>query len=222
MPENDITNDIMNRIDSLQQKPKWYFILRNIGFFVCIIVLIVLGSVSLGSFWIDVQELQLLVFESGLEWTSFFSQAMFELVLLATVGIAVAYLVYRQTDWFLVRHKGILITGFSIFILLGGFFYTFVYTFVARNTMMQRNLVENSMIRPNRRQMLDDRLHARGVYTGVIENIDPISITILGTSGRKTFQINRRISDLENLHRGDRVIVRIDPQNTIKAIKLMN
>ncbi len=226
MPENnqskiDLTQDILSKIDLVKPKSQWCFWLRNAGFIALIALLILIGSVSLGSFWIDLIELRNVASVGGLNLASIWSEALFELIGLAVVGIAIAYLVYRQTDWFMVRNRILLVLTFSACILLGGILYINIYSFAGKSNLQNRDIVQGSRIRSGRRQRLDNTLKNKGLFDGIVENNDSGRLEIRNQKGTFSFITNLETPNILNVEKGDHVIIRVNDKNQVISVRLI-
>jgi hypothetical protein len=221
MSDKDLTTDILSKIQTTTPRSRGYFLARNIGFFLIMVGLIILGSISLGSFWIDTREFVIPTTGVGLNIWSVLSEAAFELILLGFVVAGVAYLIYRQTDWFMVRNKGVLATGFVLAILVGALLYVSVYTVASRDLPNQRDVIDRSVIRTRRHPGGRQNLPMAGEYTGVVEKNERDKFEIKTPQSRLRFAVIRPIPGQESIQRGDTVTIRVDHNNVVTEIKKM-
>ena len=147
--------------------------MTNLGYFRFYNIFLILATLVLSSFSIfllagflaDLNEINAI---SDDFWINFWQNSFLEFVLLATFLGILIYVIYRQTDWILVRHKRILIAGILIFITIFGIFGSF---FIKKHLETLQN-VENLSYRRNRTTNLGQKMKEKNIFIGKITEIN--------------------------------------------------
>lgn len=172
MPQNlhssSFTKNLLSKLEKIEPKNRNYFLFRNLGFGLLIFFLLILSVYLLAIFWVDTFELFSFL-ESGnnLNW-DLLSQGLFEFATLATILVVLVYIIYRQTDWFLVRHKIILLGSF----LLTVFVASILLIVITQGQNQIALPTEHLSYRPNRQQKIQEKLQENKVFVGKIIKID--------------------------------------------------
>lgn len=142
-----------------------YFRIYNIFLILTILVLSSFSIFLLAGFLADFNEINTIYDDF---WINFWQNSFLEFVLLASfIGILI-YVIYRQTDWILVRHKRILIAGILIFITVFGILGSF---FIKKHLETLQN-VENLSYRRNRIANLGQKMKEKNIFIGKITEIN--------------------------------------------------
>jgi hypothetical protein len=198
-PNSDFTNDLLKKIQQTKPRDKSYFLFRNFIFGFLILVLICLSVYLLSAFWIDAYQISdFLIDEKNIGW-NFLQEALFEFVLFAIIFVGLIYIIYRQTDWFLVRHKIILIASFFCIILLGSFLTVLIFD----NQQAPKQAIspiQNLPYRPQRKEIIQQKLQEKDIFVGklISVNFESKQIIIKNPREEKTFFVpnNFNLSDL--------------------------
>jgi hypothetical protein len=217
--DNKLNKDILNQIDKTDPKSKNYFLGKNI---LLGALLVAFGFVSvfiLASFIIDAREI--LVFSDRLSFVDIFNQLLFELVLIVLVISGLFYLLYRQTDWILVRHKVWLVLTFSVLVI--SFSGLSLMAFQEAAFDSPRDTLKVLPHRQKRAQKLNEKLLDNGSFVGKIVYIDTQNREIKIENPIKSvfFRLGESVNT-EELVLGKDVIVRfqeIDSELVVSFIK---
>jgi hypothetical protein len=176
MPNNDdLTKKIMDQVEDRQMKPGWYFATRE-----GLVLLGVLGLMGLTVFllsffvWDVVQNFR--VFGQSPEVLgTIFSSAFLEIIILVLVFGVLVYLLYRQTDWFLVQNRLWIVLGIGLIAIVAT---SLVVTAALMNEDVSRPFEETQEqaerlpILRDRRNRIRQELDQRNIFVGRVEKIE--------------------------------------------------
>lgn len=169
-------DDTMSRLDDVRPQKVWQARLKSAAIGVVIVVLCFAVSWLLSSYFYDI------IYTIYFDPSDFSFQAvrlgdtLLELLLIAIILFAVLYLVYRKTDWPLVRHQFILMFTFLSLLGFGG---GLLATYASSNFLEAPNtVVESFPHRQDRRERIQDVFVRNGKFAGLIVSIDVDSETV--------------------------------------------
>jgi hypothetical protein len=198
-PNSDFTKHLLKKIEQTKPKDKNYFLFRNFIFGFLILVLISFSIYLLSVFWIDTnQTSNFLIDEKKVAW-NFLQEVLFEFILFAILSVGLIYIIYRQTDWFLVRHKVILIVSFFCIILFGSFL-TVLVSDSQPDSKQVIPPIQNLPYRPQRKKNMQQKLQEKNIFVGelILVNIQNRQIIIKNLYEEKTFFVPNNL-DLSSL-----------------------
>jgi len=203
--------DILKNIQETTPRSRSYFLYKNILQILVFIILIAVGIVLVGSFIKDIIDLITIYDKFGVIGPLIILESLWELLLLGILLGILDYLIYRKTDWPMVRNQRALFGSLILLILVGGFGLSiFAEAFLRPNI----NTMEGLPYRQNRREYLEKRIGQKGVYFGRVIEIDEDTVTLENHLGSKEFDLKKE----SNVREGDFVVIQIK-DNKIQRIK---
>lgn len=190
------TLDIMSQIEGQKMHSKNYYLLRNGAIITLLILLTILAVFSFAAFLSDSSEYWELGSTISNPFFVLFSGFLFELLVFVSILIAIFYVVYRQTDWVLVRHARLLILAIIGLIIVGGGIT--VYT-VNQELLRQpvKEIENNIPYRRGRIDKLETELKKRGRFIGKIISLEENQIQVAGPNSTEVFILEGRYPRLE-------------------------
>jgi len=161
----DLNSKIQEKIKLQTPRPKWQYQILDAGRVILFVVLIALSILSLASFLNDMFEFSEAYNQPAFFVPRLFTNLLFELVLFAIICGSMIFLIYRQTDWPLVRNKVLLFTAIAAAILIPGLILAFGYNL---------DLAPDLPYRQNRREQIQTFLREQGVFVGKITSVTEI------------------------------------------------
>jgi uncharacterized membrane protein YhdT len=211
MPKKDFLQSTMQRIDEVQPVSKTSVLLRNVTFGILIVVLSFVVSWLLSSYLYDI------FYTVYIDTTGFMSAAqlsdtLLELLFIAILAIIVVILIYRRTDWPLVRNQVILLVLLLFVVGSGG---GLLVTFASVEFLESpTEVVEKLPYREMRRQRILENLEERNIISGKVASINPRTqtIEIHSDKGIKEYKYTSENRNIKEIEEGDRVLIKIGPR----------
>ena len=186
-PSNSLKSTILSTIKTKKVVNSNYFRVYNLLLILGIAVLSFLSVFLLAGFLADLGEINKI---SDDFLGNFVQNSFLEFVVLAILIGVLIYVIYRQTDWILVRHKRALLAGILIFITIFGT----LGSFVIHNHLETLQNLENLDYRKNRLANLGQKMKENQVFIGKITELNKVEkwLKITNKLETKTFywQIN--------------------------------
>lgn len=165
LSNSNLKTTILEKIKTQNMVSSNLFRIYNIFLFLGILILSSLSIILLAGFLADLNEINAI---SEDFWTNLWQNSFLEFIILAFLIGFLIYVIYRQTDWILVRHKRILLGGILIFIAIFGIIGSF---FIQKNLETFQNL-ENLGHRQNRIANLGQKMKEKNAFIGKIMQIN--------------------------------------------------
>lgn len=165
LPKSELKNRILEKVRVNKMTNSNYFRIYNVFLILAILVLSGFSVFLLAGFLADFNEINTI---SDDFWVNLWQNSFLEFILLASfIGILI-FLIYRQTDWFLVRHVRILVVGILTFITIFGIIGSF---FIKKHLETLQSL-ENFSYRRNRIANLGQKMKEKSAFIGKITQIN--------------------------------------------------
>ena len=162
---------LLHDLQECQPRPSSFFVVRNIGLALLLLVLSVVSIFSLATFFRDLYVLQITYRIFEVLPLAVLSSGLFELLVTSFAFFLIGYFLYRTTDWCLVRRTRILL----IIMLLSGLAFSSLLAFTsALNSALDgsRREITRLPYRSRRTRNLERQLRSQGYIVGQITAID--------------------------------------------------
>ncbi len=165
LPKSELKNRILEKVRVNKMTNSNYFKIYNIFLILAILVLSGFSIFLLAGFLADLNEINTI---SDDFWVNLWQNSFLEFILLASFIGSLIFLIYRQTDWFLVRHVRILVVVILTFITIFGIIGSF---FIKKHLETLQSL-ENFSYRRNRITNLGQKMKEKSAFIGKINQIN--------------------------------------------------
>ncbi len=197
--KDDLTKKIMTKVEGQEMKPKWYFTTKESLFLLAVVVLMLITIFFLSFFvWDVVENFRFFGFTLDVVGTVL-SSAFLEIILIVSFLIVLIYVIYRQTDWFFVRHRIWLFVGVTLIAALASG--VFVIAALADENLSRpfeetQERVERLPTLRERRDRIQQELEKRNIFVGRVESIErqrlrSVEITVANPEKIETFFVDR-------------------------------
>lgn len=214
---SNFTQKIQAQIKSQEPINPWWFRFRSLGLGLVLSLLILVAIYGLSLFIFDLQGLQILTEFSSLGVGDYLSLPLFEVLVLALILGFLGYFLYRQTDWFGVRHSRILLGIILGFILVGSFI--FISLPVSSQVLDDtQNVVDAIPYRANRLEKVQTKLQDKSIFVGKVTKINLREKTFIVKNrfDEKTFSVEK-LKDLPK--RSELVAVKYEQSGDVYNVK---
>lgn len=164
-------SDLLEKIKS--ETPRKPIVFFGINIFLSLGILLMLGvSIYLLSlFIIDTERLGLLFFRTESLSVEFWASLVLEFVVASGVLIFISYMIYRRTDWLLVRHKFLLVLAMFGVVILSSVVLTSIPA-TAQYFAINTRIIEQLPNHQNRQQKILENLEKKSVFVGRVVEIN--------------------------------------------------
>lgn len=223
--QNELKDSVMKKIEGQKPTAKEWYQAVNWTRFVIILLLAIVAGILLGFYlWELVENLkQASNFDLGV---IAIINSFVELLLVTGLISLLLYFLYRQTDWFLVSQRLSVFLGiWGIILTISIIFLAFSMTSPEVSQFLEDTKTQSNKL-PFRQQRVDnilERQKENGFVVGRIENLvninkDEVEIKIQNPNEQITLKASSKL--VKNLKVGDFVRVKIDTNNSSKALEI--
>jgi len=219
MTSNNFIDKTMDHLDSVTPVSRVRVIATNVIFGSLILLLSFSVAWLLSSYIYDIVTTFVLHFRETSSLDSLrIGDTLLELVLAAVVMGVIAILLYRRTDWPLVRNTGLIITILLLFAGVGG---GVLATFAADSFLQTPSeVVDQLPYRRDRPIMIQQRLREKNRAAGKIISINSHRgvLRIESAYGIEEFSFSSQITNIERFQVGDIVLIDFEENSETKSI----
>lgn len=168
---------LYSNLSKTKQRSGKYFVVKNILIILLLLLLSIASIIAVATFLRDLLILNTFYgLWENLPW-QIVTQGFTELVAIGIIMLIICYIIYRQTDWPLVRNEKLLLMIMIILLITGGGIATFtkgLHGSLDNNRVALQRLPH----RKDRDILISTQLRKRGIVIGVVDSISTEEQTI--------------------------------------------
>ncbi len=210
--------ELLQNISEAKPKSARYFVIKNIFTALALLFLSLFSILAIATFLRDLFVLNISYDIFGnLPW-EIAIHGLIELVAIGIMLLVICYIIYRHTDWPLVRHERFLASIFVLLMITGGGIAAFT-SGLHKSLDSNRDFIQQLPYRQNRGNTIETRLRNRGVIVGIVDSISMNQQTITVRTPKDLITLQYR--DIPNeLQVGDTIRANVKKEQIISIKKV--
>ena len=165
---NNRNDSIITKLRTTKPRSSFWFEMRIYSFGILIVGLLGLGMLSLAGFVIDTLDIIEIFRGGGID--NIWANLILELLLVSTLAGSAVYIIYRQTDWPIVRMPQFLLTLITLATLIGGGLIAWVGTW-NNNLNLSDQFIGSIPFRSERQTKVQNFLAKKQLFVGQLTDL---------------------------------------------------